>query len=59
MTSEEIEDMKRENILLKMHKRRLENDLEKLQGMVKEMLLQEVANGGKAEHCAGTSGNHS
>lgn len=58
MKAEEIEDMKRENILLRMHKRRLENDLEKLQGMVKHLMLKEVADGKEAEHCTGASGNN-
>jgi hypothetical protein len=43
MTETEIEDMKKELILLRMHKQRLEGDIKKMQEMIKDLMLQDLA----------------
>jgi len=51
MTEAEIEDMKKELILLRMHKQRLESDMKKMQEMIKYLMLgdssKEVADEGR------------
>lgn len=42
MTEAEIEDMKKELILLRMHKQRLEGDIKKMQEMIKHLMLQDI-----------------
>jgi len=42
MTEAEIEDMKKELILLRMHKQRLEGDIKKMQEMIKHLMLQDL-----------------
>lgn len=42
MTEQEIEDMKKELILLRMHKKRLEEDIQKLQLVIKDILIGEI-----------------
>ena len=59
MTAEEIEDMKRELILLRMHKKRLESDLEKLQSMISTLLANDLSEGESHEHGEGNTGNRS
>lgn len=39
MTEAEIEDMKKELILLRMHKQRLESDLQKMQAVIHHLML--------------------
>jgi hypothetical protein len=43
MTETEIEDMKKELILLRMQKKRLEDDLKKMQLVVKDILIRQIA----------------
>lgn len=43
MTEAEIEDMKKELILLRMHKQRLEDDIKKMQAMIKDILMSKIS----------------
>jgi hypothetical protein len=49
MTETEIDDLKRENIILKMQNERLKHDMEKLQNMIKDILIIQVNGGGADE----------
>ena len=49
MTEIEIDDLKRENIVLKMQNERLKYDMEKLQNMIKDILIIQVNGGGADE----------
>jgi hypothetical protein len=43
MTEVEIEDMKKELILLRMHKKRLEEDIQKMQMVIKDILIGQIS----------------
>lgn len=43
MTEAEIEDMKKELILLRMHKQRLEGDIKKMQEMIKDIIMSKIS----------------
>ena len=49
MTETEIDDLKKENIILKMQNERLKHDMEKLQNMIKDILIIQVNGGGADE----------
>lgn len=62
MTETEIDDLKRENIILKMQNERLKYDMEKLQNMIKDILIIQVNGGGtdeQARDSEGVAGNNS
>jgi hypothetical protein len=62
MTEIEIDDLKRENIVLKMQNERLKYDMEKLQNMIKDILIIQVNGGGtdeQARDSEGVAGNNS
>lgn len=66
MTEAEIEDMKKELILLRMHKQRLESDLQKMQAMIRHLMfdglsgkntnIEEASNDG-IQHSESSVGN--
>lgn len=43
MTEPEIEEMKKELILLRMHKKRLESDLQKMQAVIHHLMLDGIS----------------
>jgi|688.fasta_scaffold497402_1 hypothetical protein len=62
MTEIEIDDLKKENIVLKMQNERLKYDMEKLQNMIKDILIIQVNGGGtdeQARDSEGVAGNNS